>query len=311
MSKRHDKVVSLTEAASEIRNGWNLTLGGFAHSLAPMAFVREMIRQGKRDLEMTSVAECWPADMLAGAGALRRVRFSNFMFEGFGRTYNFSRAVEQGHIQVEDHSHFGLATRLAAAGLGLPFLPVRSMLGSDILAVSGFEANGKFVEMTSPFSGERVALVSAVHPDAAILHAARADRDGNLQVFGTTAVIEEQARSANLVIASVEELVDSDVIRRSPEFTIVPGFLVDMVALAPWGAHPTGMYRYYEHDTAHIERYYAASRSDDLFTRYLDEFVFAPRDHWAYLRRIGVTHLLSLRTDPALGYIYRRPNAHV
>ncbi len=111
----------------------SISFGGFAHSLTPMAFVRELIRCGTDQLELIGIAEAWAADMLAGAGALRRLVFSNFMFEGFGLCRNFSRAIETGAVEFEDYSHFALASRFAAAGQGLPFATVRSLLGSDLL----------------------------------------------------------------------------------------------------------------------------------------------------------------------------------
>lgn len=301
-----DRVVSLRDAVAGIEHGWNLTFGGFAHLMGPMALVRELIRAGKRDLDLTGVAECWAADMLAGAGALRRVRFSNFMFEGYGRCRNFCREIEAGRLPVEDHSHFGLANRLAAAGLGVPFLPIRSMAGTDIVNVAGFEEPGeKWATVADPFGGPPVTVVAAVSPDAALIHAQRADRAGNIQVDGTTAVIAEQARAAQRLIVSVEEIVDASELRRHPEATLIPSFLVDAVVEAPFGAHPTGTFRYYQHDPEHIARYYAASRAADTFAAYLDEWVHGPADQWAYLDKVGLPRLMALRVDPFLNYIPR------
>lgn len=294
------KVLSLSEAVASVPDGANLTFGGFAAYFTPLAFVREMLRQGKRDLEMTSVAECWVADHLAGAGRLKRARFSNFMFEGMGRCYNFSRGVERGEILVEDYSHYAITSRLVAGGLGLPFLPIKSMAGTDLMNKHGFEQE-KARPFACPFTGESVLLVPAVRPDIAVIHAARADRDGNTQLFGNTCVIDEQARAATRVLVTVEEIVDDAVIRRQPELTVLPGFLVDAVVEVPFGAHPTGMYRYYDPDFAFLQDYYAASREEAAFRGYLDAYVFGVADHWAYLRKIGIRRLMALRADPGLG----------
>ncbi len=295
-----DKVLPLAEAVASVPDGCNMTFGGFAAYFTPLAFVREMIRQGKQRIEMTSVAECWVADHLAGAGGLRRARFSNFMFEGLGRCYNFCRAVEQGAIEVEDYSHFAITSRLVAAGLGVPFLPIKSMAGTDLVEQRVFEPD-KVRALACPFTGEQTLLVPAMRPDIAVLHAARADRDGNCQLFGYTSVVEEQARAARRVIVTVEELVDTNVIRARPELTILPSFLVHAVVEVPFGAHPTGMYRYYDPDFVFLERYYAASRSPEAFQNFLQEVVFQAKDHWAYLQRIGIPRLMALRSDPALG----------
>ena len=295
-----DKVCSLQEAVADIPDGANLTFGGFAAYFTPLALVRELIRQGKRELEMTSVAECWVADYLAGAGRVRRVRFSNFMFEGLGRCQNFARAVEQGEIEVEDYSHFAITSRLVAAGLGLPFMPIKSMAGTDLMGRRGFELD-KARPLTCPFTGESVLLVPASRPDVAVLHVARADRDGNSQLFGYTSVEEEQARAARRVVVTTEEVVDEAVIRAQPELTVLPGFLVDAVVEVPFGAHPTGMYRYYDPDFEFMRDYYAASRDPLAFRAHLEEWVLGPPDHWAYLGKVGLRRLLALRSDPGLG----------
>jgi glutaconate CoA-transferase, subunit A len=294
------KLVSLRDAVAAVLDGANLTFGGFAAYFTPMAFVRELIRQGKRDLEMTSVAECWVADHLAGAKSLKCARFSNFMFEGLGRCQNYSRGVERGEIAVEDYSHFAITTRLVAAGLGVPFLPIKSMAGTDLMGKRGFEAE-KALPLACPFSGEAVLVVPPIRPDVAVIHAARADRDGNAQLFGYTSVVEEQVRAAKTVIVTVEEVVGDAVIREQPELTLIPGFMVDMLVEVPFGAHPTGVYRYYDPDLAFLKAYYAASRSDEEFRAYLAEWVFGLRDHWEYLRKVGIGRLMALRADPGLG----------
>jgi acyl CoA:acetate/3-ketoacid CoA transferase alpha subunit len=310
MSKTRSKLVDLDEAISVVQDGMSLTAGGFAHSHQPMALTRALIRRGVRRLTIMGVAECWVAEYLAAAGAVERAYFSNFMFEGFGRCRRFSEGVEAGRIATEDHSHFGMVCRFQAAGLGLPFMPIRAMAGTDILAMPGFEdPAAKSRRMESPFGNGTVTAVSPLKPDVAIIHAARADRDGNVQLFGATSVIEEQARAASHVIVSVEEIVAPDVIRRQPELTILPSLLVDVVVHLPYGAHPTGVYGYYEHDAAHLGEYYAASRTQTATDDYLRTWVFQMEDHWAYLDAIGMSSLLKLQVDPALGS-RRRIDSH-
>ncbi len=300
------KLVTLEDAVRVIEDGMSLTAGGFAHSHQPMALTRALIRRGVRGLTIMGVAECWVAEYLAAAGALEQAYFSNFMFEGFGRCRRFSEGIEAGRIATEDHSHFGMVCRLQAAGLGLPFMPMRAMAGTDILDVPGFEAPAmKSRRMESPFGNGTVTAVSPLRPDVAIIHAARADGEGNVQLFGATSVLEEQARAAAHVIVSVEEIVDEEVIRRQPELTILPSLLVDALVQLPFGAHPTGVYGYYEHDAAHLGEYYAASRSQAATDDYLRRWVFDTADHWSYLDQISMSALLRLRTDPALGYVLR------
>jgi glutaconate CoA-transferase, subunit A len=302
MSAARTKLVEMDEAIGVIKDGMSLTAGGFAHSHQPMALTRAIIRRGVRNLTIMGVAECWVAEYLAAAGAIGQAYMSNFMFEGFGRCRRFSEAVETGEIATEDHSHFGMICRLQAAGLGLPFMPIRSMSGADIIERPGFEdAAAKSLQMASPFGNGTVRVVSPLKPDVAIIHAARADLDGNVQLFGATSVLEEQARAASHVIVSVEEIVSPDVIRRQPELTILPGLLVDALVHLPYGAHPTGVYGYYEQDAAHLGEYYQASRDREMTDDYLRRWVFEMEDHWSYLDAIGMSSLLRLRVDPALG----------
>jgi glutaconate CoA-transferase, subunit A len=295
------KIISLEEAAGRIPGGAHLTISGFAHSLAPMALVRELIRQGKGSFELTSMGDCWAVDMLAGAGRVVRARLSNYMFEGFGRCPNFSRAVETGALRVDDYSHFAVTSRWMASALGLPSMPVRSMLGTDLVRRKPLD-RADIAEAACPLTGEKLLFVRASRPDFALLHASRADREGNVQLFGTTSTIEEQARAAKRVIVTVEEIVPEDEIREHSEATLLPGFLVDAVVHAPYGAHPTGMFRYYDFDRQHIERYMADAKSPETFRRYLEEFVLGLPDHGAYLGRIGIRRLMELRADPFWGY---------
>lgn len=296
-----NKLISIQEAVRWIEDGSHLTFSGFAHSLAPIAIVRELIRQQKKDLELSSMGECWAADLLCGAGLLKRARLSNYMFEGYGRCMNFSRAVQTGVLEVEDYSHFGIASRFAAAGLGTSYLPTKVMAGTDLTRVKTFDED-KFLEQSCPFTGESYLLVRAIEPDIAFIHAHRADTEGNVQVFGMTSIIEEQARASKKVVVSVEEIVPRSEIARRPEATLLPGFMVDAIVEVPFGAHPAGMYKYYNYDDSHIRHYWDCSRDDTKFQGYLDEFVYGAETHWAYLEKIGLNRLFALRADPYLGY---------
>jgi glutaconate CoA-transferase subunit A len=300
-TKAKQKVTTIEKAVALINDGDNLSISGFAHSLAPLAIVREIIRQGKKNLELSSMGECWAADFFSAAGCLRRTRLSNYMFEGFGRCMNFSRAVQEGRIQVEDYSHFGITSRLYASALGLSFLPVKVMAGTDILNVIGFD-DDKYKIGKCPFTDEQYVFVKAITPNVAIIHASRADERGNVQIFGSTSVIDEQARASRKVIVSVEEIVSRDEIARRPESTILPGFMVDAVVQIPYGAHPAGMYRYYNYDSEHIQHYWESSRSEDTAQAYLEEYVFGVENHMEYLKKIGIERLMTLRADPYLGY---------
>jgi acyl CoA:acetate/3-ketoacid CoA transferase alpha subunit len=294
------KVCTLEELVDVVQPGMSVSFGGFAHSMTPMAVVRELVRRKVDGLTLVGIAEAWAADMLAGAGALRRMVFSNFMFEGFGLCRNFSRVIEQGEIEFEDYSHFALASRFAAAGLGLPFATVRSLLGSDLLRNGDGGDRLAYRELESPFGNGTVVLLPSVSPDVVFVHGHRGDSHGNIQLEGATSVIEEQARAGKKVVATVEQIVDSSSLKAAPHYTVVPGMLVSRIAEVPYGAHPTGMYRLYDADYDHIREYVEASRDVERFARYLEQVTTG--DHRAYLARIGVRRLLELRPDPYFGY---------
>jgi glutaconate CoA-transferase subunit A len=294
------KVCTFEELVDEIEPGVSISFGGFAHSLTPMAVVRELVRRGVGELTLIGIAEAWAADMLAGAGLLERIVMSNFMFEGFGLCRNFSRAVESGEIVVEDYSHFALASRMAAAGLGLPFAAVRSLLGSDLLRDGAGEALIEHEIFTSPFGDEQVVLLPPAAPDVVVIHGHVGDANGNVHVIGATAVIEEQVRAGKKVLATVEEIVDPVELARRKADMVVPGLLVSRIAVVPYGAHPTGMYRLYDADYEHIRQYVSASRDPGQFAEYLADVTAG--GHEEYLQRLGVGRLLSLRPDPAAGY---------
>jgi acyl CoA:acetate/3-ketoacid CoA transferase alpha subunit len=230
--------------------------------------------------------------------------FSNFMFEGFGLCRNFSRAIESGAVEFEDYSHFALASRFSAAGLGLPFAAVRSLLGSDLAGEDDGVQRVRHVVFQSPFGDERVILLPAAAPDVVVIHGHRGDASGNVQVTGATAVIEEQARAGKVVVATVDRLVDTADIRATPNQTVVPGLLVSRIAEVPYGAHPTGMFRLYDADYDHIRTYVEASRDPAAFSAYLAEVTAG--GHRAYLARLGVSRLLGLRVDPHFGYHLER-----
>lgn len=302
LTNNNNKFLSLDKAVNVIQSGSTITFSGFAHSVTPLAFIREMIRQNIENLHLIGVGEAWAVDMLAGAHMISEVWLSNFMFEGYGRCRNFSREVENGSIKVEDFSHFGQISRFAAGAAGVPFLPIKSMLGTDLETSN----SGKTCKIGCPFTDETLLAVSAVKPDYAVIHAHRADHKGNIQLFGNSTSIDEQIRASKTVIVTVEEVVSEEEISKFAEINTIPSFLIDFVVEVPYGAHPTGMYKYYSEDFQHIDLYMSLTRTVEDFNKYLDEYVFGVNDHWDYLQKIGIKRLHKLKADPYLGY--RLPN---
>lgn len=310
------KVISLREAVEEyVHDEDHVTFGGFTMQRHPMAFIREMIRQSKRDLVIYGHSPGIDADILIGAGAVRRVEIAYIGDELFvSPSPNFRRAVQEGSIEWEDYTNFGATLRLVAGALGLPFIPTRTMLGSDIITQAGFgpeerrsdpkAAREKLVVMDCPFTGDKVVLVPAVNPDVAVIHAQMVGEEGTVRILGQSYADDFVARAAKRVVVTTEEIVSEPFIRQCPEQNCIPFFRVDAIVHVPYGAHPTACHGTYDYDPQHYEEYAQAGKAgQEAFQEYLDRYVHHVKDHWDYLDRIGGTRRLShLKADPALGY---------
>ena len=296
--------MSLAEAATLVRDGDHLALGGFALNRNAIAFAHELIRQGRRDLTISAVILGMEADLLVGAGCVKKAIYGGGSMDRFGQLQRVNEGYEQGRIVCEYPSSLALAFRYQAGALGLPFMPIKSMLGSDLLATLQQEtAPGDYVEMDDPFTGERLVAMRALVPDVAVVQVQQADAEGNCRVYGPRWDNAAAARAAKHVIVIAEELVSTDVIRQQPELTLLPGFRVGAVVPVPYGAHPTALFRCYDYDGDHLRLYAQRSKSQAGFDTYLREFVLEPSSHLDYLELVGgVGALAALKADALLGY---------
>jgi glutaconate CoA-transferase subunit A len=288
------KLFSMEEAIRRfVLDGDTVVMGTALEPMIPFAAGHEMIRQKKRNLTLVGPISDILFDQLIGAGCVDRLTgaWAGNVSEGSG--YNFRRAVEDGvpqPLQLSEHSNFTLALGLLAGQLGVPFLPTRTILGSDILKI-----NQGFRSMVCPFSGDRLVMVPAIRPDVAILHLPRADAQGNGQAWGSIGVTKEAALASRRIVLVVEEVVERDVIARDPSRTIIPGFLVDAVVEESRGAHPSPVPGYYNRDHAHYTHYHHATRERRHFLQWLQDWVLGIEDRADYLNRIGEDRLNRLR----------------
>ncbi|WP_167133093.1 CoA transferase subunit A [Paramicrobacterium chengjingii] len=296
-SRPGSKVVDLATAVASVPEGASLSFSGFGHFGHPLAFVHELLRAGTGDFTLHAIAECWPAELLTAAGRVRHINLSNLMFEGLGRVRAICRAVENGEVTTDDHSHLGLALRLLAGGWDVPFLPIRTMAGSDLENIQT-GPTPKFARIPSPFSNEQIGVVSALRPDVAVIHVTESDEQGNGILYGQLSVLDAQVRAATHVILTTEKLVTADQIVSNNQLVSVPGILVDQVVHTPFGAYPGGMYGLYDEDLELMGEYYEASRHPETTDRYLDSWIFGIADHDAYLDRIGSQRLSESVVDP-------------
>jgi glutaconate CoA-transferase, subunit A len=264
------EIVSLAEAiAANVHDGDSLAMEGFTH-LIPHAAGHEIIRQQRRDLTLMRMTPDVIYDQLIGAGCASKLIFSWAGNPGVGSLHRFRDAVEHSWprpLEIEEHSHAGMANRYLAGASGLPFAILRGYRGTDLPTHTAGVA-----DITCPFTGETLTAVSALRPDVAIVHAQRADRLGNVQYWGITGVQKEAVLAAQRSVVTVEEVVDE--LDPKPGAVVLPSWLVSHVAEVPSGSHPSYALDYSVRDNDFYVTWDAISRDRDAFSTWLDEHVF-------------------------------------
>jgi glutaconate CoA-transferase subunit A len=264
------EIVTLAEAVRElVSDGQTVALEGFTH-LIPHAAGHELIRQRRRDLTLIRMTPDILYDQMIGMGCASTLVFSWGGNPGVGSLRRFRDAVENGWpapLELEEHSHAGMAAAYAAGASNLPFGVLRGYEGTDLAA----RTTVKPIEC--PFTGERLAAVPALRPDVGIVHAQRADRNGNVQLWGILGVQREVVLASRRSLVTVEEVVDE--LEPLPGATIIPGWVVDAVAVAPRGAHPSYAHGYYDRDNAFYVEWDAISADRDRFRSWMDVNVLA------------------------------------
>jgi glutaconate CoA-transferase, subunit A len=286
-----------------VHDGDTVVIEGFTH-LISFAAGHEIIRQGRRDLTLARLTPDLIYDQMIAAGCARKLVFSWAGNPGVGSLHAFRRAVEgkggAGALEIEEYSHFGMVARFAAGAARLPFWPLRDYMGTDLP-----RANDRIRSVACPYTGERLATVPALNPDVTIVHAQRADAQGNTQIWGLLGVQQEAAFASRRVIVVVEELVEEAVIRSDPNRTVIPALIVDAVVVEPWGAHPSYAQGFYDRDNDFYVAWEAISRDPDKLERYLAEFVRGVPDRAAYLaRQPGLEARLKAKQRYASGVNY-------
>jgi glutaconate CoA-transferase, subunit A len=310
-----DKLMTPEAAVRKfISQGCRLAIGGFTVNRNPMALIYEIARRKINDLHLVCHSNGQGLDVLIGAGCVKRLEIA---YSGNGRyaptCIRFKKAVEQGKIEFEDYSNFQMSLRFLAGSLGIPFIPTKSGLGSDILRHEGFAAATrreskvapkKYAILQNPFNKkeDRVVLLPALTPDVALIHAQYVGEDGTVRIKGLTFADLEQAKAADVVIVSCESIVPRAFIRSDPDQNSLPGFMVDAIVLLPYGAHPTACYGFYDYDPQHLNLYKKAAEDDALFQAYLAEWIYAVDSHDRYLDKAGAGQLAKIKADPVLGY---------
>jgi glutaconate CoA-transferase subunit A len=297
------KLTTLTEAVASIPCGAHLALSGFAITRCTMAFTREVIRQGINNLTISQCVGAMDADMLVGSGAVNRLIYGGGSLDRFGRLNCVNRGIEERTLEVEEYSSLSVAFRYLAGSLGIPFIPIRSLRGSDLMSQLKEKSGSNLANIVDPFTGDNWPVLKPLLPDVAIVQVQVSDEEGNAWILGPRWDNTEQVRASQRTIVITERVVSDETIRQNPEWTVIPGLFVSHVVELPFAAHPTSVYRAYDYDAGQIQAYVEATRSPESFRAYLNQYVYGVKDHWEYLERVGgLGHLKNLQADPVLGY---------
>ncbi len=264
-SRTNGKVVPLESLGELVRDGESVAFGGGWFANHPMAAVRQLIRAGRTGIHAITVVGSIDMDLMAAAGTLGHLSFSMVTLEAFGLAPNVRRGIESGSLPFTEYTGLGLLIGLEAQGRGMPYLPYRGPFGSDIPA----RYPEIYATTNCPFTGEQLTAVRALQPDVAIVHALRADAEGNAQWDGTSGPDVEMAKAAKRVIVTCEEVVDRRVIVENAHMTKLPGYYVDAVIEAPFGAHPTSHVPRYAMDAWELMDYAAAAGDPEAIAEYV------------------------------------------
>jgi len=276
------KLMALQEAIARfVSDGDTVYAAGFTH-LIPFAAGHEIIRQGIKDLTLARATPDLIYDMLVAAGCARKVIFSYMGNPGVGSLRMVRSALEQGKLEWEEYSHFGMITRLQAGASGLPFLPMNQTGATDLEKV-----NLNIKRIPDPYGGKDVIVVPALNPDVAIVHVQRADANGNAHLWGIIGEQKEAAFAAKKVILTTEEIVDESVIRSDPNRTMIPSIVVSAVCHVPFACHPSYAQGYYDRDNEFYLAWDKISESADSVREWLDEWVYSVKDRTEYWGKLS------------------------
>ena len=284
----NDKLCSLADAIAElVHDGASVVLGAALENAIPFAAAHELIRQGKRDLNVVAPISDMSTDMLIGANCVAEVTGSWVGNVSGGMGHNYRRATECGEpnpIKVHDYSNFSIGMAFFAGAYGLPYVPVKSILGSDII-----KSNPRIKMAENPFASkpDPVALVPALKPDVAFLVVQRADRNGNSHIWGSIGLTQEASIAAEKIIVIADEIVEPEVITSDPNRVLIPGFGVNAVCHIPAASHPAPLIGRWQRDNAFFHHYHKETRDRDDFQRWCDEWVRDLPDHKAYRTKLG------------------------
>ena len=287
-----EKVMTLEEAGKLVHDGDHVAIGGCTVSRTPLAMVWALIRARKRELVISRSITSTEGDLFFASGVSKHV-ITSWFTQGivWGVSKVMRHHTENKLARFEEWSHMSIGLRYRAGAMGIPFMPSRTMLGSDV----GKRVGDEIKEMQCPFTGEKIVLLPALNPDVALIHVQRCDAYGNAQLDGLQFMDIDMAMAATRVILTTERIVSNDQIRRTPDRTRIPFFTVDAVVEAPFGCAPHECYGLYEPFFSHLDHYAKVSSQDPVKgpRQYLEEFYYEPKSWPDYLSKLGMDAVLD------------------
>jgi glutaconate CoA-transferase, subunit A len=318
MNLKQNKQMDLKEAISlYVSPGCHLSIGGFTINRNPMAAAYEIIRQKIDGLHIYAHSNGQGVDELVGSGCVSSIEIAYAGSGKFASTcIRFKKAVQENLIKVEDYTNYQMTLRFLAGSMGVPFLPTRSSLGTDLVNKWGFSRemrktspklpDDKLKIIDNPFGdwcdADKLVLVPAINPDVTIVHVQKADLRGNCQIQGLSFADVEQAKSAKHLIITCEELYDNETLKNDPDRTQIPFINADAVVHAPWGAYPTACYNFYDYDSRYLKDYADMAKDDRAYEEYLEKFIYGIDNYEELLQLVGEGRLAIIKADPETGY---------
>jgi glutaconate CoA-transferase subunit A len=315
---KREKRISLKDVPTYVQDGDRVWTGGWTVVRKPMAMVYELIRSGKKGLHLVANPGGPEIDLLIGCGCVAKTESNYIGHEVFGHPYNFRRKLE-APVEGEEFYHDDWtvmtgALRIMAGAMGIPFIPTKSLKGSDIInpELDGFKSlrgkddkvpKKKFVLMEDPFwEGETVVLIPALRPDVCLIHAQEVGEDGTVRISGGKFLDYYAAVAAKTTIVSAERIVPKEQMAITAEENSIPGEVVDAILEVPYGAHPTALQGFYDNDPWWFKEYLAASRTDEKMNAWRDKWIYGTESFTGYLEQVGTSRLEQLKADSTLGY---------
>ena len=297
------KVRELSDIVREIPDrGAEIGLGGFIINRCPMAFAAELIRQGKKEIVLSSVSGTMEADLLVGAGCVKSYCYGGGSLDHFGRLSRVNENIERGGPTIiKEYSNLAMAMRFTAGMMGIPYIPTKTLIGTDML--EKLMDDKDCVQMgVSPFDGEKYLLLRMIQPEYVVIHAQAADENGNVLLEGPVWDLET-AKAGKKLIVTAERLVSPEYVKHNPGLVTIPGIYTYAVAIVPAGGFPSAIYKVYDYDAEALTHYAKINQKQETFDEYLNEYILGTKNHNELLEKWGgLAKLEKLRADPVFGY---------